>query len=223
MAILDIPDSEYEALKQLSKLTESQFSELVNALNAATPAFFPSAFSKALADKTPSIPRPELARYVRLLVNLYPAKEYRKKTAEDIANDLKETIEDEKPDGFPLDKLPELKTRLKTLFSIDRAIAVTAKATDIATDRERLCCGVKILSDIRAIFSGPADSISAALVIHTLNISYHEGVDHKEFYVGLDKEDIRSLKEALERAEKKEHLLQSAINKSGISYLEEGI
>src|SRR6266700_3762968 len=222
MAVLNIPESEYEVLKRLSKLTEVQFSELVNALNAATPAFLPSAFSKTLADKTPSIPRSEVASYIRLLGNLYPAKEYRKKTAEDIANDLKETIENEKPDGFPLDQLSQLKARLKTLLSIDKAIAVTAKAIDIATDRERLCCGVKILSDVRAVFSGPADSISVALIIHTLNISYHEGADHKEFYVALDKEDIRSLKEALERAEKKENLLQSAIQKAGISYLEEG-
>lgn len=222
MATLSIPKRQDGTLKRLSELSDASFNELLEGLNSIQASLSPFAFAKSLSDKAKSISPEDVKQYVMMLCGLYPAKENNKKTAAEIAHDIRETVEQEKPASFMADKIQTLETRMVSLLSVDKAIAVTAKAYDIITDQYKTFCGVKILSDVRPIFSAAADVVSAAVVIHSLNISYHQDGEHKEFFVALDNSDIMSLKAAIDRAEKKAKLLTSIIQKSGINYLEEG-
>jgi hypothetical protein len=222
MAILSIPKRQYAALRKLSALSEAQFEELVNGLNSIKASLSPFDFCQSLSEKTKSIPLDDIKHLVGMLCGLYPAKENNKKTASEISHDLRETLEEEKPANFPPDKFEALEDRMLKLLSIDKAIAVTAKAQDIVTDHAHVFCGAKVLSDIRPVFSASADNVSAAIVVHTLKIGYHEAREHKEFYVAMDKNDLELLCSVLERASKKASQLHEIIEKSGISYLEEG-
>ena len=109
---------------------------------------------------------------------------------------------------------------MEKLLSVDRAIAITAKARAVAAEQHNVFCGVKIYSDIRPIFSAAADSIPGALVLHNLKIRYHQSGEQKEIYFALENSELNDLRMAVERAEKKAKQLRAVIAKSGIDYLE---
>jgi hypothetical protein len=220
-AIIQIPKRQYSALKKLSGLTEAQFADLVNGIDQIPPSFSLDAFSSRLAKKVGSISEEDIHAYVLMLCGLYPAKETRGKTADEIAADIKVTIESEMPPGFNSENISIIEARARKLLSIDKGIAITAKAADVATEHNNVFCGSKIYSDIRPIFSTTADAIVGAVVVHNLNISYHQGIDHREFYVALDGNELVELKETIERAEEKTRQMRAAILKAGIVDLEE--
>jgi len=222
MAVLSIPKRQYGVLKKISELTDDQFNDLLIGLNSVESSISPLHLAKGLSEKTKAISSADIKYFVAMLCGLYSAKENNKKTAVEIAHDIRETVEEEKPASFPPDKIQSFESRMVKLLTVDKAIAVTAKAHDIVTNHANIFCGVKVLSDIRPIFSASADVVSAAVVVHALNISYHQAQEHKEFFVALDNADVSSLRAALERAEKKAKILASMIQKAGINYLEEG-
>ncbi len=222
MALLSIPKRQYAVLRKIAELSLPQFEQLLAGLNEIEASLNSEQFSKRLSEKIKTIQVADVGSFVDLLCGLYPAKESRNKTAAQIAHDVRETTEEDKPSNFPLDKIDLLEDRMTKLLNIDKAIAVTAKAYDVVTEHQNLLSGVRIFSDIRPVFSASADSVSAAVVVHTVNITYHQGMDHKELYVAMDRSDIDLFKKAIERAEKKSKALQSIIEKAGITYLEAG-
>jgi hypothetical protein len=222
MAIINIPRKQYAVLSKLAELSEPQFAELIKGLNEIGASLSPTDFSKHLSENVKTIPADDLSGLVKMLCGLYPAKENHNKTPAQIGLDVKETAVDEKPQIFPPERAAILETRINKLLSIDKAIAITAKAQDVVTEHPRVFCAARIFSDIRPVFSAEADSVSAAVVVHTLNITYHQEGDHKEFFVTMDNADIDELKKAIERSEKKYKVLQSLIQKSGVTYLKGG-
>ncbi len=222
MAIINIPKRQYATLRKLSELSDPQFAELLKELNEVEASLSVEKFTEHLSEKVKSIPKNVITEIITLLCGLYPAKEKNDKTSSQIATDIKETVEDEKPETFPQDKAATLQIRMEKLLSVDKAIAITAKAFDVVTEHQRIFCGARIFSDIRPVFSAAADSVAAAVVLHTLNISYHEAGNHKEFYVVLENSELEDLKEVIGRAEKKSETLQSIIENTGITYLEQG-
>ena len=222
MAILYIPKQQIAVIRKLSELTDSQFSDLLKGLNEIEASLSSDDFSRHLYEKVQTIPKGDIESIVGMLCGIYPAKENNNKTASQIAADIKDTLEEEKPPNIALDKASLIEDRVNKLLSVDKAIAVTAKAYDVVTEHQNLFSNARIFSDIRPVFSTDADSVSAAVVIHTLNISYQQAGDRKDFYAALDKSDIELLKKVIERAEKKAQVLQSIIQKADITYLEAG-
>ncbi|HZM01815.1 MAG TPA: hypothetical protein VFC44_02225 [Candidatus Saccharimonadales bacterium] len=220
MAILNIPDSQGVIFRKLSDLTETQFLELIKGLVEARPSLSVESFCKRLSPTVPSIPEDDVEEYVTVLCGLYPAMENLQKSPQRVASDIKETIGEIERFGLSPAKSTLVGARMEKLLSIGKAIAVTAKAFNVATEHQKVFCGVKIYSDIRPIFSSPADSVAGAVVLHNLNISYHEGRNHKEAYFALENSELNDLKVAIERAEKKAKQLQAMLSKSGINYLE---
>ena len=222
MSNINIPKRQYTVLNKIAELSEPQFSELLNSLNEIEASLSAQEFSNHLSKKVKSIPENDVEDVVALLCGLYPAKENNNKTASEIASDIKDTVKYEKPLIFTLEKSAVLEDRINKLLSVDKAIAITAKAHDVVTEHQHTFCGARIFSDIRPVFTAAADSVSAAVVVHTLNISFHHAGDHKEIFVALDKSDIEVLKKVIERAERKSKALESIIKKTGVAYLEEG-
>jgi hypothetical protein len=220
MAILNIPESQGAIFRKLSELTEPQLADLVKGLGEIGPSLSVESFWDRLAAMVTSIPPEDMEEYVQLLCGLYPVMENHQKSAQKVASDIKETLKTIERFGFTPEEAALVASRMEKLLGIGKAIAVTAKALDVATEHQNVFCGVKIYSDIRPIFSPSADSIAGAVVVHNLNISYHQGRDHKEAYFALDNSELDDLKMVIERAEKKAKQLQAMITKCGIDYLE---
>lgn len=220
MARINIPRSEYEVLRQIADLPQDSFSEFVNALRSAEPKDLD--LSGQLSKKITRIKPTDLKSFSRTIFALYRLREANERTPEDLARDVQEAIERDKPQGFSAEFVSRLVARLSEILSIGGCVAMTAKATDVIGEQERIFCGARILSDMRPVFPDSPGSISAAVITHMLKISFHKSGDHRDFYVMLTPGELKTLKKVIERAEKKSESLKLFIEKSGVKLLGEG-
>jgi hypothetical protein len=113
-----------------------------------------------------------------------------------------------------------LRSRLLTLLSMP-SFEVGAKALDLLFETERHISDVRILTDLRPVFSDSAVEVpKTSLVIHTLKIDFHEGEQSPHFFASLDLNDLRKLQKAVSRAIEKDSTLRKALNAAGFNVID---
>jgi hypothetical protein len=139
--------------------------------------------------------------------------------AEMVAN-AAEATGDEKLRG-PREQWNALRERLERLLAPGNPLALSAKAAGLFTEQERLFCDARILTDIRPVFERQATVRPAGLsVIHTLKLLFHKTSQNpEELYIALDVDDLRTLKQVIQRAEEKQQSLEAVVRSTGIPLL----
>jgi hypothetical protein len=212
---LNIPDGELPVLMSLARLSDEDFGGLAKAISKSKPAM-PTRFMEATAEQVPQIK--DAGAIINTLFALCMMRDRALLPAEELATDVADAAEREKPKFFAPKDVETLKTRLAILLK-DQSLGVAAKAADVLTEHSNVFCEARMLSDIRPVFAGDGASAPAALIVHNLQIGFHSAGRHQEFYVALDTDDIKKLKQVIERAERKTTALQGIIEKSGTTYL----
>src|SRR5438132_8327352 len=165
MARIIIPRSEFRTLKDIAELSESSFSEFLKALVEIEPTINQLDIAGLLSKKVISINASDQKAFLRTILSLYQMMDAKSKTAQEVSGDIKETIEHEEPQGFPMAKSGILVERIQKALTIGGQIAVAAKAIGIMMEQHRIFCGARILSDVRHVFATSPDSISAAMLV----------------------------------------------------------
>ena len=107
----------------------------------------------------------------------------------------------------------QFKKNLTILLAVKNLI-VASKAIYLRRDYEHTYCRTRILTDIRPIFEEDRTLPPVnALIVHTLQLVYHEGSGTKEIHIALDVENLSSLKVQIERAEEKTKSLKTLLAK----------
>jgi hypothetical protein len=115
----------------------------------------------------------------------------------------------------------QFKTDLRELLSLDQSLGISAKAIELRQDQDHIFCSARILTDLRPVFKADVhDDPAAAVITHTLRISYHEGDKREEFFVALDGRDIESLQQLLKRAVDKEQTVRRVSKAAGLPCLD---
>jgi len=145
------------------------------------------------------------------LTSFYQVRSYHEVSLDEFVSDILESLE-AIPDWKQPDHPGEFKKRLLRLFDIE-ALALAAKAVLLQFEVERRFHGARILTDIRPVFGSDVTAQPrAAIVGHTLRLSYHDSSDEiREIYLAMDSVDISVLGEVLERAQKKEKTLAALV------------
>ena len=128
----------------------------------------------------------------------------------DFIDDLVESMETDQRKELHLGPTREqFKKNLAKLLN-DKNLVIASKAIYLRRDYEHTYCRARILTDIRPIFSDDRTlpPISAVL-IHQLQLVYHEGSTTKEIHIALDSDDLSSLKVQIERAQEKAKSLKA--------------
>lgn len=174
-----------------------------------------------IAEHVPSIPTEDLIDIVDTIYGLYSVREAAGAGPSTFLDDLMDGIKETRDPQLELspDEASDLRTRFETLLSIE-TLRTLSKGLGLQRAGERLYCEAKILSDIRPVFG---DDVSTrpvgAVVTHTLRMLYHEGGDHKEFYVVLNFEDLRAMKEVVDRSHAKAETLRGLLKDSKLPNL----
>jgi hypothetical protein len=122
----------------------------------------------------------------------------------------------------PIGQSAEARARIHAVLNIE-ALASLSKARAVLTDNQYDFYDAKILTDLRYAFRpDPTAEPYGAVIVHILKLSYHEEAEHKSFFVALDSEDLKKLRLALERAEKKEEVLRKHLDMTQIHYFGKG-
>ncbi|MDF5709757.1 MAG: hypothetical protein PUP90_19340 [Nostoc sp. S4] len=113
-----------------------------------------------------------------------------------------------------------LSTLLKALENIAFSLDISDKASDLLIEHERIFSDSRIITDIRPIFDSETErKVEAAILIHTLKIQYRDAEGTKEFYLGLDSDDLDILYQQIGIAIDNRDALESVLKKAEIECL----
>jgi hypothetical protein len=219
---LKIPREDVPAIVSICELSEETTEQLVSALASSPIASESAKLATDIAPRVPSVPIEDLTRIVDVLYSLYHVREFSEVNPERFLDDVIDGIVEsglcsnspERPD-----QSARIRSRFQALLNI-ATLNTLSKAVGLQRDGERLYCEAKIISDIRPIFTDDASSRPVAAVItHTLKLSYHEGGGHKIFYVVLDGPDLESFQAIIERALEKDGTLRNLLDEAKVPEL----
>ncbi len=110
---------------------------------------------------------------------------------------------------------------IKILALFDK-LRVRDNVLRLMPQHQHLFVRSELYSDIRPVFrlDDPSVMPSASAIVHSLKIVYREGTETKDFYLGLDYDDLHHLKGTIERAILKHKSLKEMISKIGMGFLE---
>jgi hypothetical protein len=217
--VIALPDEALDDLKKIIELSDAAFNSLLKAINEAEPTFQLSILQMKVAETVQGVPKADIEAVLRAALNLYSMKSRiglsPARSAEAVANSP--TLS--KSSDFSQDKRTALSLRLAKLLSCDKSLGMTSKAQEVMTQHERVFCHARILSDIRPVFANGPEAASAATIIHNLQIGFRHDGKHEVVYVALDTDDIKKLKDIIERAEKKTAALEAVLRASRLTYM----
>ena len=216
--MLKVPADRIAALIKIRLLSASAVDDLVHALEAAAIAPKSEQMATAIAASVTGISSEDLIDILSTIYSLCYVREAADSHSPRFLDDLIEGIKATGRKELSLDAGEATRFReiLNRLLSV-KTIGVAVKAASLQHEAERLFCDVKILSDIRPVFGTEASSGPiAAVITHTMKIGYHENGDHQEFFVALDDEDLQALREAVDKAQKKESSLHALLGNANL-------
>src|SRR5438046_9541282 len=138
IASINIPKSDLPVLKKLSELGDRQFKTLLSGLRDAKPTFSKGQFVSAIAENVKAIPKSEIAAILRVVFVLYWMKDRMGAPAQRLAQHVAESYQQSrsKDNHFSPKQAERLSSRIKTLLSFEKSIAVTAKAVDLMNQND---------------------------------------------------------------------------------------
>jgi hypothetical protein len=224
MPIARIPERYRSGFALLLSFEEHKVSELVEAVRRTPPNSDFQQFVEAVHGQLKGWKTEEVYNVVRSLYSLCTFLADEETAVDEIISQAIEAMRSSgKEDLFVA---PESQGRvaahLKTLLTIE-SLRLASKALGLKTDHERLFCGVKIVTDIRPVFSDVQQKPTRAIIGHTLKLEYHEEGEHKELYLALDADDIRKIGKVLQRAETKETSLRALLGDAGLSEFDQNL
>lgn len=227
MADIDnIPRNHLGPLARLMALPASAQMQLVDAFKAAPPPTLrTSSLAKHVAPSIKEITEDELRGVLQMLTGMYVARIETGLSAEEFADQLCSLAKVAKYEDVQLEPADQdwrgFSERLAAILSCDHSLGVMSKALRVTTDHPHIYCKARLRTDLRPVFGpDPADGPHAGAIVHQLCISYHVADDLDDFFVALDSDDIRKLRDILDRALAKEASLKSIWRKTGIPVLD---
>ena len=218
-----VPDTHAELIGKLSELPEAKITEFVNVLRSAGSHFNVEDLSNEVSNRL-EIPRALTSGIITVLGSLYLTKDARRAPLEEFVDEVGEALKRSK--AFPREAAEARWNSVRRFFlealALENTLGTAAKAGYVLTQHERIFVNARILTDVRPIFhSEVSETPGAATIIHMLRITERD--NHRQqtdTYFALDSNDLRLLKELIDRAQKKEATIRSLMDTAGLKVLE---
>jgi hypothetical protein len=229
VARLNIPERYRAAISSIRSLSDSDVRRIRALLDGANTGFGaeqetgesplnPNEVIKTIKASGASVPIANIENLLEAILSLYLVKSDREVTLDAFVKDVCDAMERLEGNLRLLpDERQDFSAKLLTLLNAD-VLSLAVKAHDLATEDERVFCRARILTDLRPVFGADiSDGAQAMVIVHTLKMVVHEegnAREHRELYVTLDSDDLRSLRQVIDRAEAKGRALSSAVVKN---------
>jgi len=223
MAALDIPEQYLDGVALIGGLNDEAFNELLSALETAPLAFRHRLFASNVAAEVKSISKADISQIVEMLISMNIVRRSASVEISEFINDVYDAVVDIGDEEFDsiVEQEDQFKTKLSRLLS-SKSLEIVSKAQSVILDHERRFCSVRVASSISPVFGSDAEQPPlAAVITHTLRISYHqESNDIKEFFVELSEKDLKKLSHSIKRAGQKAKALKAILDNGKLPNLE---
>lgn len=211
-----VPEAAKKSLAQAMALGATTYSSLLEAMRSAPTFLLVDDLARDVGTKA-NLPEAQTKEVVTLLANLYRVRELSGLSAEAFSD---EVVQGAKTAGVPDAEATDIgafKAFLVEALQLDQPLGVTSKVLDVMVQHDRVYCAARVLTDIRPVFGADInDGPQAAVLVHTLKLTYHDGPEMRDVFFAMDRSDIEGLRGALERAMKKEQTLRDFANRANL-------
>ncbi|MBI4265744.1 MAG: hypothetical protein HY657_15320 [Acidobacteria bacterium] len=214
MPNLNIPDEARPALAQLARLDAGSVTELVRLLEKASLSISLDDLVSEASQQIKTIESGDVRTIVESLRQLAVVKAVAEIPTERFIADVAEAMG--VGDDVVLSETEQqtLRGTLKALLAI-RSIDTPAKARSLRIENENTFCQARVITDVRPVFGSDVLSPpSTAVIVNTLRLTYHHGPALRSFFVALDRDDLDTLSEILERAKAKTETLHRFLTRA---------
>lgn len=218
MSDLKIPKQYEKGIVKILEMPPEQVDSLASAFQETQLALKPSLIASALVLKVPSISESDLELIVRTVTSLSLAQSSLEMPLQKFVEEVLDAISESQLglSSSTLEVRTELARKLTTLLTVSE-LAVTTKATELLHEHQFTFSQSRVFSDIRPVFAETVtDGLKAAIIVHTLKITYLAAGDFKELYVALDDSDLKTLKDQIIRAEDKTQSLRLLLSSANV-------
>jgi hypothetical protein len=216
MLHLRIPEEYRPGLEKLQRLGDETTQALLTMLRHEHPTLLYEDFLSQIASKVEGLQPEETRAIVDAVLSLYALRTYSELPIPELATSVSHSEDLDIPQA----QRKSFESRLAEILDLE-PLLITSKALGILNDYERSFHDARVLTDVRPIFTDDVvDRPGAAVIVHTLKITYHHADALEEFFVAFGASDLNRLQEALNRARSKANSLKSAVEAAGISCLD---
>jgi hypothetical protein len=219
-----IPTSELSKLKVFTQLSKEELQSFAEALECEQPSVDGDSLANAISDKT-KMALEIITSIISLLWSLAILQRRLGVSADSFTQILIDSLGDTEDSNWTSEntkQVVERKEWLTRFFTPDSLITFSAKAGELLVEQYNVFCRVRIITDIRPIFSEDANELQGFVPFHVLALKYHEEDETKTSYFALDYKDLATLKQQIDRAEKKEGLLRKRMGEKGFLLITTG-
>ena len=217
ISITTIPAPYRAGFTKIKGLSPSDFELVATALEKASVAGGLKGLTSAVIERVPKLKRQETETVLRTLFSLSVFVTDEDTSLSENISSLATVIQTSGIPNLALsdEERSEFERRLERLLRI-KAVSIASKVQKLGYEYPNTFREAMILTDMRPVFDKPEDRPVGCTISHTLQIQYHEGSDHKEFYVTLDADDLESLKKAVQRAETKASSIKTVLKMANL-------
>jgi hypothetical protein len=215
---LRIPEKYRRGVKLIATIDEPVFAAFVNAVSGSRPAYHePGRLPVDVV--VDGLTASQINEILESAESFYGFRDLSGWTNAEMVREMAEFIADAEDFESLTDvQRAVLSSRLEAVLSIGGVLETCAKARALLVTHDKGYQGARIITDIRPVFeSDPTKEPSAAVLVHTLRLEYHESGEHKSIFIALDSDDIKGLQDTICRAKEKESTLLKLIAKMGSS------
>lgn len=220
MPNLTVPDEYASGLSRIVNLSIEDSRKIAKALEQAKTTNLRE-LTELVVSAVPGVSVREAREMVAALRSLYSARTSLEVTVDAFVNEvLKAARQNVTPQNPPVDMSSQADS-LRNLLSV-RPLSMVSKARGLHIDHENIFCSARIISDIRPIFDVDITQEPTGFVMaHILKLGYHHSGKHTELYVALDKLDLQTMIDALQRAQTKAASIKNFSRSKDLSILAE--
>jgi hypothetical protein len=217
MTPLSLPDVARSGLQELMGLAPDQIDRLIAAMGAEPPRLLHAEFASKVASKLVDLPAERVTAIVLAFLSLSLGREETRISVQEFAEGVSYS---------PQLNLTEMQR--KSLVSLVKqvleqpAVVATAKAWTLLVENEHNFAEVRVVTDLRPVFTDGADSPENALIVHLLRITHGDRQGNlSDLVFALDDVDVLKLQDALSRAQAKSSSLKRMLKSASMSVLEQ--
>lgn len=222
MAIVSIPRPIELGIVKIIGLPDETIATLLSALDVPFLPLKRKTLVSTLSRKVEGLPPGDIEQVMLVVMSLYMSlASINVSTSEFLDNVIESVQESTSPAIIKTeDEAKKLKQRLAAFLDLD-SLRISAKTQEILHEHQHALSQVRILTDIRPVFdTTKTESIAAAVLVHTMKLTYIAEDETCEFFVAMDTSDIKILKEALERAEKKAESIKEMLSATSMGIVD---